>query len=336
MTAPAQLIRRFGPASILMLIQTLTPACSPFGGVKISAIPADQTLRERVVQRHPGWVSNRIAVIDIAGVLMNAREYGLLSEGEHIVSLTMEKLEKAAADRRVKAIVLRINSPGGTVTASDILYSEILAFKKKTSKPVVAYFQDVAASGAYYLACAADEIIAQRTTVTGSIGVIMQMADLSGTLAKLGIQTDAIKSGPMKDAGSPFRRMAPEERDLFQALVDGFYAQFVDAVNEGRPGLSRDEVLKLADGRVYNSEQALKAGLIDRIGSIHDAVDVAKKRAGIEAAHVVRYARPLSWSPNVYARAPQTGSATINLLNIKLPFDWTMRPRFMYIWDASE
>ncbi|MFQ5411326.1 MAG: signal peptide peptidase SppA [Phycisphaerae bacterium] len=336
MTARFQLSGIRWPASLIMLILTAAPACSPPGGINIRPIPADQSLRERVVERHPGWVWNRIAVIDIAGILTNAREFKLLSEGEHIVSLTMEKLEKAAKDKRVKAIVLRINSPGGTVTASDILYSEILAFKKKTKKPVVAYFQDVAASGAYYLACAADEIIAQRTTVTGSIGVIMQMADLSGTLAKLGIQTDAIKSGPMKDAGSPFRKMAPEERDLFQSLVDGFYAQFVNAVDEGRPGLSRDEVLKLADGRVYNAEQALKAGLIDRIGTIHDAVEVAKKRAHIKAAHVVRYARPLSWSPNVYAQAPRVASATINILNIKMPFDWTQRPRFMYIWDVSE
>ena len=310
--------------------------CSPIGGVKITAVPADQSLKERMVYRHPGWVSNRIAVIDISGVLMNAHKPGLLSEGEQVVSFVVEKLDKAASDKRVKAVVLRINSPGGTVTASDILYQEIVAFKKKTGKPVVAYFQDVAASGAYYLACAADELIAQRTCVTGSIGVIMQMVDVSGAMAKLGISGDAIKSGPFKDAGSPLREMRAGERAVFQAMVDDFYHRFIAVVDAGRPNLDREQIVKLADGRVYTADQALEAGLIDRIGTIHDAVEAAKKRAGITAAHVVMYRRPATWAPNVYARAPRTGGATLNFFNISLPFYWTSRPRFMYIWDVGK
>ena len=247
--------------------------CSPSGSFKVTALPADQSLKERITYRHPGWVRNRIAVIDISGVLMNGRKFGLLSEGEHVVSFIVEQLQKAASDKRVKAVVLRINSPGGTVTASDVLYQEILSFKEKTGKPVVAFFQDVAASGAYYLACAADEIVAERSTVTGSIGVIMQMADLSQTLAKLGIRTDAIKSGGFKDAGSPFRKMSSTERAVFQAMVDGFYAQFLDVVAVGRPGLSRDEIVKLADGRVYIAQQALESGLIDRIATMREAIE---------------------------------------------------------------
>lgn len=311
-------------------------ACSPTGSFKITALPSDLSLEERIIVRHPGWVSDRIAVIDIAGVLMNSREMGLLSEGEHVVSLVVEKLQKAAADRRVKAIVLRINSPGGTVTASDILYEEIRTFKERTGKPVVAYFQDVAASGAYYLACAADEIIAQRTCVTGSIGVIMQMVDLSGTMTKLGITTDAITSGPMKDAGSPFRPMKTGERQLFQGLVDDFYAQFLTVVDTGRPKLTKEEVRKLADGRVYIANKALEVGLVDRIGTIQEALDAAKNRAGIKAAHVVLYHRPLGWSPNIYAQAQAEATPTINLVNINVPDFWTRRPSFMYIWDVRE
>lgn len=310
--------------------------CSPIGGVKITAVPSDLSLKERVVFRSPGWVSNRVVVLDISGVLMNARTPGLLSEGEHGVSLVVEKLNKAASDSRVKAVVLRINSPGGTVTASDILYQEIKAFRDKTGRPVVAYFQDVAASGAYYLSCASDEIIAQRTTVTGSIGVIMQMVDLSGVMGNLGITSDAIKSGPFKDAGSPFREMKPDERAVFQAMVDDFYQKFVSVVDAGRPKLSRDQILKLADGRVYTADQALKVGLIDRIGTLNDAIDKAKDRAGIEAAHVVMYRRPTVWAPNMYARAPGQAGPTVNLFNINLPFDWTIRPQFMYIWDVRE
>ncbi len=310
--------------------------CSPSGSFKITAVPEDQTLREQVVSRAKGFVSDRVAIIDISGVLMNAHEPGLFSEGEHVVSLAVEKLEMAANDSRVKAVVLRINSPGGSVTASDTLYQEILAFKKTTGKPVVAFFQDVAASGGYYLACAADEIMAQRSTVTGSIGVIMQMLDFSGGMAKLGISSDAIVSGSFKDSGSPLRNMRPEERKLFQAMVDGFYAQFVDVVAAGRPNLTRDQIVKLADGRVYLAQQALEQGLVDGIGTIHDALASAMKRAGINRAHAVIYHRPLAWTPNVYAQSPGAPSAgpTVNLINVELPFDWTLRPKFMYIWDC--
>ena len=323
-------------ATLMLALLGLDFGCGPSGGFKITPVPADQTLREKIVQRDPGWISERIALIEISGILMNAHEPGFFSEGEHPVSLFVEHLAAAAADSRVKAVVLRINSPGGTVTASDILYEEIRAFKKKTGKPVVAFFQDVAASGGYYLACAADEIIAQRTSVTGSIGVIMQMVDVSSTMSKLGISADAIKSGPYKDTGSPLREMRPEERMIFQGLVDNFYGQFVDVVCSGRPKLTREQVLNLADGRVYVAEQALEAGLVDRIGSLQDAICVAKERAGIKAALTVRYIRPMSWTPNIYAQSPAPPpSWTINLINVHVPFYWTKRPTFMYIWHSE-
>jgi protease-4 len=315
---------------------TLIAGCAPVGSFKVSAIPEDQTLQEKVVYSDPGWVSDRVAVIDISGILMNAYEPKLLGEGEHVVSLAVEKINMAAKDKRVKAVVLRINSPGGSVTASDILYEEIKAFKKKTGKPVIAYFQDVAASGAYYLACAADEIIAERTSITGSIGVIMQMVDFTGTMTKLGIGSDAITSGPYKDAGSPFRKMRPEERELFQKLVDSMYQQFVDVVAAGRPKLTREQALTLADGRVYSAQQALDAGLIDRIATLEEAINIAKERAKIKAALTVVYHRPLAWRGNIYAQSPVSSSPTVNLVNIELPGDWTKRPRFMYIWSVEE
>lgn len=312
-------------------------ACAPSGSFKVTALPADRTLEEQVVVRDPGWISARIVLIDISGVLINAAEPGLLSEGEHVVSFIVEKLNKAAADRRVKAVVLRINSPGGTVTASDTIYEEIRRFRAATGKPVIAFFQDVAASGAYYLACGTDEIVAQRTSVTGSIGVVMQMVDLSGTMAKLGISTDAITSGPFKDAGSPFRKMKPEERAVFQGLIDDFYNRFVTVVDDGRPNLTREQVLTLADGRIYGAEQALENGLVDRLGNLPDALAVAKKRAGIRSAIVVAYRRPLTWTPTIYAGpSGPAAPAMVNLININLPELWTKRPIFGYIWSMSE
>lgn len=310
-------------------------ACSPSGSFKVTSIPEDQTLRERIVDRATSWTSDRVAIIDISGTLLNAQEMGFLSEGEHIVSLLVEKLDRAARDKRVKAVVLRINSPGGTVTASDILHSEIQRFRQRTGKPIIAYFQDVAASGAYYLACATDEIIAERSCVTGSIGVILQMVDLSGTMAKLGISTDAITSGPYKDAGSPFRKMQPREREVFQGLVDDFYQQFVSIVAEGREKLSRKDVLALADGRVYTASQALENGLVDRVGTLREAIAAALGRAGIKTAHTVMYHRPMGWTPNIYAQSPPTSGSTINLFNINTALPWSNRPRLMYLWTVE-
>lgn len=334
--SPVKPIIRSACLQVTAILFAASHGCTPSGGFRITPVPADQTLHEEIVLRDPGWISERIALIEVSGILMNAHTPGLFSQGEHPVSLMAENLAAAAADDRVKAVVLRINSPGGTVTASDTLYHEIKEFKARTGKPVVACFQDVAASGAYYLACACDEIVAQRTTVTGSIGVIMQMMDFSSTMAMLGISADAIKSGPNKDAGSPFRKMKPEEREIFQGLVDNFYNQFVDVVAEGRPELSRAQIVKLADGRVYTASQALEAGLVDSIGTLKDAISAAKSRAGVKSAHTVRYLRPLEWAPNVYAQSPaSSGPQNLNVFNINMPFYWTKQPTFMYIWQPE-
>ncbi len=314
----------------------LAVGCAPTA-FKITPVSVDRTLKEQELLRDPGWVSDKIALIDVDGVIMNRHSGQMFSEGEHPVSLLLEKLAAAQRDRAVKAVVLRINSPGGSVTASELMHEEITRFKK-TGKPVVAMMMDVAASGGYYIACACDDIIAYPSTVTGSIGVIMQTVDLSGTLAKLGVSTDAITSGPRKAAGSPLRPMSAEDRALFQTVIDEMFQRFVDVVDEGRPDLSRERVLELADGRIYTARQAHEAGLVDRIGNLRDAIKRAKELAGIERARVVTYQRPLSWHPNIYAQAPgtQRNGASINLINLNWP-SW-LRPgevQFMYLWSPG-
>ncbi len=308
--------------------------CEPGGSIKMTLVSRDRSLEETEVYAEEGLFLSKVAIIDVDGVIMNGAPKGFMTEGEHPVSLLVEKLDAARKDRSVKAVVLRINSPGGTVTASEIMHEEILRFRK-SGKPVVTMMMDVAASGGYYIACASDEIIAYPSTVTGSIGVIAQMIDLSGTMNKIGLSMNTIKSGPNKDAGSPFRPMSEPEHAIFQKLVDEYYNRFVDVVAKGRPKLTREQIVQLADGRVYTGAQAVEAGLVDRLGGLHDAVDAAKKRAHLDRCRVVSYHRPEAWDPNIYAESnsPAAKAPTISLLGDIWP-SW-LRPGntyFMYLW----
>jgi len=266
--------------------------CGP-RAYKITPVPAEQELEEEVLIDEGGFFPPKIALIDVEGVLMNRSKPELIGEGEHPVSLFVEKLEKAANDSGVKALVVRINSPGGTVTASDLMYKELKYFKERTEgeRPVVAVLMDVAASGGYYVACGCDSIVAHPTTLTGSIGVIMQLINFAGTMQKIGMEAEAITSGEMKDAGSPFEHLTTEEREIFQKLVDDFYDRFVEVVAAGREELDEEEVRELADGRVYSAEQALELGFVDRIGTLRDRGGAGQggdvqAAAGLEAEHL--------------------------------------------------
>jgi len=307
--------------------------CGPTA-YKITPVPIDRSLEESILIDEGGLFPTKVVLLDVEGVLMNREKPSLFGGGEHPVSLFVEKLEKAAADPSVRAVILRINSPGGGVTASDLMHSELLHFKRQTEgkRPVIAVLMDVAASGGYYIACGADEIVAHPTTVTGSIGVVMQMVNFAGTMAKIGIEADAITSGKMKAAGSPFRKLKPEERKIFQQLVDQFYDRFVKVVDAGRPGLDEERVRQIADGRIYSAQQALELGLVDRIGTLRDAMAHVKEKISAKRLRIVIYQRPLGWKPNVYAQAP-TDSPQVNMINVDLPNSWpSPTPQFLYLW----
>ena len=329
----SRLLRKIQAAACIWPVLLLT-GCAPMSFL-ITPVTGSRDLVENVLSRESVWARDKIALIEVDGVLQNARQSSLLRQvGENPVALFKEKLDRAASDNRVKAAVLRINSPGGGVTASDLMYAEVLRFKRQTDKPVVAALMDVAASGGYYIACAADHILAHPTTVTGSIGVIMITPDFSGTMQKLGVRANIIKSADLKDAGSPFREMNERDRAVFQNIIDAMYARFLEVVALGRPQLEPDRIRLLADGRVYFAPDALAAGLIDDLGSLDEAVAAAKKMAGLvdESVIVVEYARPLSHRPNYYAHTSQT-SPQMNIVNIDLP-SWLSgaTPRFMYLW----
>lgn len=280
----------------------------------------------------------KILILDISGVIVSeeaAYVSGLVKK-ENTVSLVKEILTMAKEDDRIKAVVLRIDSPGGTVTASDIIYREILKFKKETRIPVYASMMDVAASGALYIAMACDGIYANPTTVTGSIGVIFQNIDLTGLLDKLGIKDRTVKSGEKKDMGSPLRSASEEELKIMKDITLDLYGEFLNAISAGRPKLARAEIERLADGRIYSSRQALNAGLIDGISYLDEVIEKAKKNANLEKARVVMYQRPESYRNNIYSLSQ---SNPLSYEGITL-FEWRklsdfLSPKFMYIWEPG-
>lgn len=315
---------------------TLAAGCGSGTGFLIKPVPVNEELQETVLSQDAGlWVTDKVLVLDVDGVLMNVRGDGLFGPQDNPLALFVEKLDKAEKDSKVRAVVLHINSPGGGVTATDLMYRRLAEFKKERQIPVVAMIEDVGASGGYYLACGADTIMVTPTSVTGSIGVLVQLFSLSGTMEKLGITTKALTSGPMKDMASPFKPLDEADQQVLQAVVTEFYGRFLEVVTAGRPALNAEKVKALADGRIYTGTQAVSNGLADAAGDMKDAVDLAKKRAGVKAAKVVMYGRPWGYRANVYSGSP-LGGTQVNLLNITPPdvAAW-LRPQFLYLWTGD-
>jgi protease-4 len=309
--------------------------CQP-PALLIQPVTASKTLEEQVIERDKGlFIFNKIAVIDVDGLLLQSTPVDLFGQGDNPVSLFREKLDKARRDIFVKAVIVRINSCGGSVGATDAMYHALQEFRKTTGKPVVAYCLDTAASGAYYLACAADGIMAQPACVTGSIGVIMQTLSVAGTMDKLGIKAVAIKSGELKDLASPLKDLSDREKQLLQEVVLQHYERFLAAVLAGRSTLSDHTLRPLADGRIFTAEQALDHGLIDKIGYPQDAVTWAKELAAVKRTQVVIYQRPYDHKPNMYASAKSPVEAGA-LVNIQLPL-WLKSEgsQFLYLWQPN-
>ena len=267
---------------------------------------------------------DKVLVLDISGIIMGGETGSPLSDRKMpgLIARVREALDKARRDTQVKAVVLRVNSPGGGVTASDILYHELRTFKQETGVTLVAHIMDVGASGAYYAALAADAITAQPTSVTGSIGVIMYRIDATGLMQKVGIQTVEIASADKKGIGSPFRPLSDDERKIFQGFIDSLYGRFTGLVAEERR-MTPDAVKKMADGRIFTSREAQAGGLIDGIGYLEDAIELAKKKAGLLEAKVVTYFRPGEYRNNIYS---------MNLINIDLGDLADPGAKFLYLW----
>ena len=289
------------------------------------------SLEEVVVEGGSG--NGKMLLIDIDGPISNRPKKTLVGFQSEtgMVDRIREILKKAENDKKIKGILLRINSPGGTVTSSDIIYHEIKSFKERYNVKVYVSVVDVAASGGYYIAMAGDSIMAHPTSLVGSIGVLALKINLEGLMGKVGVEWEVVKSSKKKDFMSPFRPLTKEERTLFQETIDSYYNRFVDVVVLNRSRLDARAVKILADGRVYNARQALEKHLVDSIGYLEDIVKLAKKELNQPGLKVVTYGRPREYKSNYYS---SMGSVPkINLINLDMGFDWNqISPQFLFLW----
>jgi protease-4 len=314
---------------LLLLVALAASGCSV---ISIDLTPRVRPLEEKTVE---GKGDAKILLMELSGVISDEGVGPLLTIGSPPPRVPLlvrfrEELKKAKDDDKVRALVLRINSPGGTVTASDIIFREVDEFRRRAKIPVVAIMMDVAASGGYYVALAADTIVAHPTTVTGSIGTIMISVNARDLLDKIGLSPTTIKSGEHKDMGSPFRALTPEERTIFQSIIDDLQRQFVSKLIDRRR-MPADTARALADGRVYTAHQALQHKLVDRIGYMSDAIALARSAAGLDEARVVVYHRPREYRATYYAKSEATAggldASVSQFAALAAP-----GPRFLYLW----
>jgi protease IV len=326
---------------VIVLAVALAVASIPgcFNGLTLTMVNTNSPVEEVDVEDADSCLCfDKIALIDVDGMILNARSSTLMGgTSENPVSQFRERLEVAACDKHVKAVVLRLNTPGGGVTASDIMYEDLCRFRRQTGKPVVACMMDVCASGGYYLAMGADVVIAHPTTVTGSIGVIMSLYNASGLMTLVGVHSEPIKSGPNKDIGNPARPMTPEERAILQGMVDGFYAQFVQVVARGRH-LPEERVRVLADGRVYTGLDAHNLGLVDQIGYLDDALELARNLAHLKDARVVAYEAGGGYRGSIYAATPilpRDINLHLDIPGINGVMGTGTGAGFLYLWEPG-
>ncbi|MEM7182184.1 MAG: signal peptide peptidase SppA [Spirochaetota bacterium] len=308
----------------------------------ISLFPAGSgsspELKEHVLQEGS---KDKILIIPVSGVISEQSSSDFFGfQQESMVSTLKSSFLKAEEDEDIKGIILKIDSPGGTVTASDIIYKEILKFKNKSGIPVVSLYMDIAASGAYYISMATDHIMAHPTTVTGSIGVIMSNLNFKEGLDKLGIKDASVTSGPNKSIGSPFKERSPEQERILQSIVTGLYERFFSIVDKGRPKLTAQQLRPLCDGRVYTANQAKRLGLVDSIGYFDDMLKYLSSMSEFrrddptKEPSVIVYNYQNGDVQHIY-QAQFTKRPTGMEYILKRLSSEASGPKFMYIWNGN-
>jgi protease-4 len=282
----------------------------------------------------------RVAIVDVDGLILNQNQSGLLSVGENPVSNFREKLEACSRDPRVRALVLRINSPGGGVAASDTLAEELRRFRQVTGKPVVAALMDLATGGAYYLAIGADEVIATPGGLTGGVGALVNHFNLKEAMAQLNVSMESIKSGEMIDMGTVNGRLDEGEHGheyaLFKEMVDGYAERFRSRVATLRPTMTPKDRETIFDGRIVSAPQALALHAIDRLGYLDDALAEAEALSGGPCgAEVVMFQRANLPIHSIYSVAPNA-QAQADLFPFSYPgLERSKLPTFLYLWQPD-
>lgn len=284
-----------------------------------------------------GTDPDKILIISIEGMISDSTQESFFGPStESLVSRVKESLKFAERDPNLRGIILKINSPGGTVTASDIIYHEIVKFRTRTGIPVLAGFMDTAASGAYYIAMGTDVVGAHPTTVTGSVGVILSGMNFKEGLDKIGVKDQSITSGSNKAIGSPFTEMTPEQRKILQSIVDSLYGRFFDIVKRGRPNVSESRLKEICDGRIFTAEQAKKEGLVDFVGYFDDFVYQLvqhPKYRGSKTGNprIITYQRGKFKVENVYQTQNQSPNPQMGIVD-KILGSQT-NAKFYYLWE---
>lgn len=315
--------------ALLLIIAALLSggACRP----RINLYPdPGEALKEFTLE---GEGREKILLIHLRGALSTSPDSGLITVAPSPVQEVISRLAKSAEDKQVKAVILAIHTPGGTVTASDILHQHVLRHKQRTGQKVVALLMDLATSGGYYIATAADSILAHPTTITGSVGTVFIRPDLEGLMGKIGVQAEVVKSGKYKDIFSIFRHSTEEERAIMQELISQLNSRFLDVVRKGR-NLDETRLQTVAQASVLTAPQAQALGLVDGIGYFQEALEKAKEIARLDKAKLVVYRREEFKGDTAYNSltnaTPLRGAALVDLGASGLL--QSLEPGFHYIW----
>ncbi|MBA4418902.1 MAG: signal peptide peptidase SppA [Syntrophus sp. (in: bacteria)] len=317
----------------IVISLVIAPLFTGCGGlhVNIGAESRKEPLKEITLE---GKGKEKILVIPIRGFLSDAPDKGLLSDRPSVVEEVVSQLRKAERDEQIKAVLLEINSYGGSTTASDILYHEIMGYKERTKNKIVAVLMDVATSGGYYIALPADLIMAHPTTITGSVGVIFIVPKVKGLMDKLGLGVEVSKSGMEKDMASPFRPSTPEEQKIFQELTNKMATKFLGLVVKHR-AVDQRALASISAARIYLAEEALQLKLIDSIGYLNNGIHEAGSLAGLSKdARVVVYRRAEYPNDNIYNTSMSGfNGARRSLIDLNLPeIIPSLTPGFYYLW----